>query len=361
MLVAAPTLAFERGTWNREPAVGPSGLLQRKNTPAALDGPTSTDAASPVQEQLFGYDLSRVPVQLQRMPAAVVQRQTQTSAPTSRTQTPSSPASASALDQDCDQAAMAMIEQARTDAIHFIDAAIPIVMHGLHDTPTTWNGMIARELLDRHFHCPTRENMEYILTTLRDIRALLPTEIIGCLAGEQGRTGEHFALDDTYLTGRLYRGFFRDASEVCAGTLITMVGQLAGLPMSYNRHDPGYNEFTRIGAGLMTNNPYSYGYFSAAAAGHEVVSEPPGGVTCRPPEPEERTLSATATTLSSPPMACYSQGRETGRDIVVPPAPARPYVLTSTTAWDGDIGTERVDNRGRRFVCVHGRRVEQSW
>ncbi len=212
MFAAAPTLTFERGTLNRKPAVGPSGLLQRINTPAALHGPTSTDAASPVPEPRFGYDLSRVPVQLQRTPAAVVQRQTQTSAPTSQTQTPSSPASVSSLDQDCDQAATAVIEQARADAIYFIDAAIPIVMHGLHDAPTTWNGMIARELLDRHFHCPTRENMEYILTTLRDIRALLPTEIIGCLTGEQGRTREHFALDETYSAGRLYRGFFRDAS-----------------------------------------------------------------------------------------------------------------------------------------------------
>jgi hypothetical protein len=358
MFAAAPTLTFERATLNREPAAGSGGLLQRKNTPAALPGPTSTDAASPIQEQRYGYGISRVPVQLQRTPAAVVQRQTQASAPTSQAQTP---AGASALDQGCGQAAAAIIERARTDAIHFIDAAIPIVMHGLHDPPTTWNGMIARELLDRHFHCPTRENMEYILATLRDIRALLPAEIIGCLAGEQGRTGEHFTLDATYSAGRLYRGFFRDAAEVRAGTLITMVGQLAGLPMSYNRHDPGYNEFTGIGAGLMTNNPYSYGYFSSAAAGHEVVSEPPGGATCRPPEPGERTPPETATTSSPPPMACYSQGTETDRDIVVPPAPARPHVLTSTTAWDGDTGAERVDNRGRRFVCVHGRRVEQSW
>ncbi len=338
------------------------GFDQAMKAPPIVRGVSEPSGARAFTEPRFGYTLNQVPVQLQRTPA-VVQRQVQQASPPAS----APPAGASHPPGACDQAttghsdAQEIIAQARAAAIQYVNQAIPIVMHGIHEAPSTWNGMIARELLDRHFHCPTRENMEYILATLRDIAAQLPTASLDCLAGEHGGRGEHFTHTEDFGAGRLYRGFFQDLPPVRAGTLVTLVGQLLGLPLGYNRHDPAYNDFSGVSPGLMINNPYAYGYFVDAAAGHELVPEPPGGVTCRPPEASQPPPSYPTPQSTASPEACSSQGRITSRQVVVPPPPARPHVFHLSSPADGEIYEELHDRGGRRFICVRGRRIDQTW
>jgi hypothetical protein len=260
--------------------------------------------------------------------------------------------------------APAIIAQARVDAIQFVNAAIPMVVNGLRAAPDSWEGMIARGFLDRHFHCPTREHLEYILTTLQEIGARLPTVSLDCLRNDHecGSTpqthGSHFARSSDNTAGRLCPGFFHDPQPARAGTLVTLAAELLQRPFHCNRHASCYNDFTRIGSGLMMNNAYSYGYFSSAAGGHEVVPEPPGGVTCRPPEPSQSLEPQPAAEQAS----CVSQGTHTGRWIVIPPPPAPAHVLSGTRGANGEIQDERIDRQRRLFVCDnHGERINQSW
>jgi hypothetical protein len=372
-----------------------SAWRRRKGGQASTRRPTSTEDSPIIHEPRFDFDFSRVPVhadsqapKLQRAPANAgplsigapgdryEQEAEQAADQVMRMPAPSgvrpalaqgAPPPMNIVQRACDQAtthvsdAPAIIEQARTEAIQYVNAAVPVVMHGLHERPDSWFGMIARELLDRHFHCPTQEQLDYILMTLQEIGALLPTVEIDCFGSEHGLLGEHFTRSMDFTRGMLYAGFFHDPQPARAGTFVTMVAQLLSRSQSYNRHDSRYNDFIRTGPGLMMNNSYSYGYFSTAAAGHELVPEPPGGVTCRPPEPDQPPASSPPSTSSAPPAACYSQGTPTSRQIVIPRPPKRAHVLTTSSDLDGDIHEERIDHDGRRFVCDHGRRVEQRW
>ncbi|HTQ29768.1 MAG TPA: hypothetical protein VMI53_01030 [Opitutaceae bacterium] len=326
--------------------------------------PSGADART-FAEPRFGYTLNQVPVQLQRTPA-VVQRQVQQASPPAS----APPAGVSHAPSACDQAttghsdAQEIIEQARAAAIQYVNQAIPIVMHGIHEAPSTWNGMIAQELLDRHFHCPGQEDMEDILTTLQEIRARLPTVSLDCLGSDREcnpRLHSHFTHRPDLSAGLLCPGFFHDPQSVRAGELIALVARLLPRPFSCTRHDSCYNDFVGVGHSLMIYNAYSYGYFSTAAAGHELVPEPPGGVTCRPPESSQSPPSYPRSPSSTRPELCSSQGTVTGRQIVVSEPAKQAHVLTSSSAIDGDIYEERIDHSGRRFVCDHGRRIDQSW
>jgi hypothetical protein len=390
---------------------GRSGLLQRKSDRTSAFSPFSAETVSDCgrgaltpHQPRFSFDFSRVPVQadspapkLQRMPANAAplsigapddryeQEAEQVAEQVLRMPLPAmgvqpSPAQGALppmnlVQRACDRAtthvndAPAIIEQARADAVQYVNAAIPVVMHGLHERPDSWFGMIAGELLDRHFHCPGQEDLEDILTTLQEVLTRLPTVNLDCLGSDRQcnpRRTSHFTHRGDLSAGLLCPAFFHDSQPVQAGELIALVARLLPQPLECSRLDSCYNDFARFGHSLMIHNAYSYGYFSTAAAGHELVPEPPGGVTCRPPEPGQQAPNQSSSSYPPLPSStqlafCYAQGTATGRQVVISQSSKQAHVLTASSAVDGEIYEERIDRHGQRFVCDHGRRIDQRW
>jgi hypothetical protein len=255
----------------------------------------------------------------------------------------------------------AVIEHARNDAVRFVNDALAEVNEALQ-RPQSWRGFIGGSRLERHFHCPQAEHVTYIRSILRELAAALPNEIFRCVAGNTPGCNRHDRahfgpLEDQAGHGALCPSFFGDPSEIQAGELIALMARLLGQSTSCPRQDGCYNDFRSTGPGSMMHDFYAYGYFSASAAGHEVVPEPPGGVTCAPQQAPAAPATAAMPAAAPPPSPCHAGGRITSRFINVPAPPERPRVAAP---GDANLFEERRDARGL-FICVNGTRIDQTW
>lgn len=252
----------------------------------------------------------------------------------------------------------AMIEQAKAVAITWTNTVIPMIGAVL-TAPESLQGTIASEYLDRHFHCPSDEQLDTIRTTLQAIGALLPHLPLRCtnsatLCGTNVAGAPNPLLSDLQL-GLCPEFFTLFSTNLRATNMILRAADLLGRAQKCNPTEPCYDDFS-IPASVMVVNSYSYAMFARDVVVGSRQARP-AAIPCTPHQPATRPQEDS---LSQPQRLCQEAGRPTSRTIVSPEPPRRPFVQVGSGPAGGRLLEERHDASGN-FVCDRGRRIDQTW
>lgn len=281
-------------------------------------------------------------------------------------QTPSPAAQAGAPQSqqypDCDRRTArvtdpaGIIEGARATAITWTNAVIPMI-GAVITTPESWQGTIAAEHLDRHFHCPSNDEMDRIRTTFQAIGAILPRIPLRC-TNDAALCGPRVHQAPVPLMANyevlLCPEYFTMSANLRAMNMILRAANMLGRHGECYIEQRCYNDFS-VPASTMIGNGTTYGYFAAGATNARNYPWP-ATIPCATRQPATRPQAP----LPQPQALCQDTGRITSRTIVFPPPPGRPHVQIGSGPADGILLEERRDAFGN-FVCDRERRISQSW